>query len=60
MPSLSTVMSLAPLRPTSVKSTGPALVEAQSYSFDVMGVISAIVYGVATVLTLLYIRRVKT
>lgn len=48
-----------PIAREALISKGPALVEAQSYSFAVMGVISATVYAVATVLMLLYIRRVR-
>lgn len=48
-----------PIAREALMSKGPALVEAQSYSFAVMGVISATVYAVATVLMLIYMRRVR-
>ena len=48
-----------PIAREALISQGPALVEAQSYSFVVMGTVSAIVYAVATVLMLVYMRRVR-
>lgn len=38
---------------------GPGLLEAQSYSFAVMGVISAAVYLVAAILMAVYLRRMR-
>ena len=38
-------------------SRGPGLLEAQSYSFAVMGVISASIYLVAALLMVVYVRR---
>lgn len=40
-------------------SRGPGLLEAQSYSFAVMGVISATVYLVAALLMVVYVRRTR-
>lgn len=41
-------------------SRGPGLLEAQSYSFAVMGVTSAVVYAVAALLMVVYLRRTRS
>ena len=49
-----------PIAREALISKGPALLDAQSYSFAVMGVVSATIYAAATVLMVLYIRRMRT
>ena len=46
-----------PIAREALVAKGPALVEAQSYSFAVMGLLSAGIYLVAAVLMFIYLRR---
>ena len=48
-----------PIAREALISRGPGLLEAQSYSFAVMGVISAAGYLVAALLMVVYLRRVR-
>lgn len=49
-----------PIAQASLMSKGAALLEAQSYAFAVMGVLSAIIYLTAGVLMVFYMRRTRS
>lgn len=49
-----------PIAQASLMSKGAGLLEAQSYAFAVMGVLTSIMYLIAGVLMIFYMRRTRT